>query len=102
MTAPIRRKTRAVTPLFKLGQLVSTPGAMEVLSQPGTDWMVLLMRHATGDWGDLSGDDKRANDLAVQDGDRILSAYDLPTGARIWIITEADRSATTLLLPEEY
>jgi hypothetical protein len=100
MAAPDPRKTRLITPLFKLGQIVSTPGAKEALSQPGADWMALLMRHSTGDWGDLDAEDKRANDDAVMNGDRILSAYNLSTGARIWIITEADRSATRFLLPE--
>jgi len=101
MAAPDPHKTRLITPLFKLGQIVSTPGAKEALSQPGVDWMALLMRHSTGDWGDLDAEDKRANDDAVMNGDRILSAYNLSTGARIWIITEADRSATRFLLPEE-
>ena len=88
---------------FALGQLVTTPGAMELLSQPGTNWISLIRRHRSGDWGDLTGDDKRCNDLATHEGDRILSAYDLPRGlGRVWIITEADRSATTILLPEEY
>ena len=101
MAAPDPHKTRLITPLFKLGQIVSTPGAKEALSQPGTDWMALLIR-ATGDWGDLDAEHKHANDDAVMNGDRILSAYSLSTGARIWIITEADRSATRFLLPEEY
>jgi hypothetical protein len=102
MAAPDPHKTRLITPLFKLGQIVSTPGAREALSQPGTDWMALLMRHSTGDWGDLDAEDNRANDDVVMNGDRILSAYNLSTGARIWIITEADRSATRFLLPEAW
>ena len=59
-------------------------------------------RHASGDWGDLSGEDKQENDFSIKHGFRILSSYKLDTGVAIWIVTEADRSATTLLLPEEY
>jgi hypothetical protein len=61
-----------------------------------------IYRHVQGDWGAVSEDDKRENDRAVQHGDRILSAYTTSTGERLWVITKADRSATTLLLPEEY
>jgi hypothetical protein len=90
-------------PLFALGQIVSTPGAIEALTQEGGDFLEYLTRHVSGDWGDLCDDDKRENELSVKDGLRILSTYRLPrTGAKLWIITEADRSATTFLLPEEY
>ena len=61
-----------------------------------------LHRHVVGDWGDLDGDDRAENELSVQEGFRILSAYHLRDGTKIWIITEADRSSTTILLPEEY
>ena len=61
-----------------------------------------LARHAAGDWGDLDEDDRRLDDLAATLDERILSAYTLTDGTRIWIITEGDRSATTVLLPEEY
>jgi hypothetical protein len=89
--------------LFPLGQTVSTPGALEALSAEGINGLSLLHRHVTGDWGELSDADKRENDLSVKQGFRILSAYKLPrTGVKIWIITEADRSATTFLLPSEY
>ena len=64
--------------------------------------MRFVVRHVTGDWGELDQDDAKANDLAVREGSRILSAYRTARGIRIWIITEADRSATTLLLPQEY
>ena len=95
--------TRLLTPLFSLGQIVSTPGALCALGGEGTGADELLKRHVTGDWGDLSEEDKRENDLSVTEGFRILSAYTLPrTGVKIWVITEADRSATTLLLPDEY
>jgi hypothetical protein len=90
-------------PLFSLGQIVSTPGALEAFMKEGGRMTDLLRRHVTGDWGDLCDDDRRENDLSVKEQLRILSAYTLPqTGVRIWIITEADRSITTFLLPEEY
>jgi hypothetical protein len=62
----------------------------------------LLNRHHAGDWGVVDADDWRANDRALQDGTRLLSVYVLPTGERVWIITEWDRSATTILLPTDY
>lgn len=85
-----------------LGQLVGTPGALDALEEAGVEPAKLLARHQRGDWGDLEEEDKRLNDAAVKEGDRILSAYILPTGVKVWIITEWDRSATTLLLPSEY
>jgi hypothetical protein len=89
--------------LFPLGQIVSTPGAIRALKQENSTGLELLSRHVSGDWGDLCDDDKRENDLSVKEGFRILSAYQLPrTGAKLWIITEADRSVTTFLLPDEY
>ncbi len=89
-------------PLFRLGQIVATPGALEALGSAGISAGELLARHAVGDWGDLTVEDARENDFSVEHGLRILSSYPLPTGAKLWIITESDRSATTLLLPEEY
>lgn len=88
--------------LFSLGQVVSTPGALQALENAGHTASEFLVRHALGDWGNLCDEDKQANDEAVADDLRILSAYKLSGGARIWVITEADRSVTTLLLPEEY
>ena len=89
--------------LFSLGQIVATPGALEALKAEGSNGLELLKRHVSGDWGDLSEDDRRENQLSVKEGFRILSAYRLQrTGVKLWIITEADRSATTFLLPEEY
>lgn len=85
---------------FEVGQLVSTPGAFD-LSIGGVNLASYLNRHMQGDWGDLCAEDKRANDTAVSSGARILSAYQTPLG-KLWIITEADRSVTTFLLPEEY
>lgn len=89
-------------PLFPLGQVVATPGALRVLEERGLSVDPFLARHETGDWGVLSDDDRRENELSVAKGFRILSSYPVGDGERIWIITEADRSATTLLLPEEY
>ena len=85
-----------------LGQVVATPGALSALTEAGIHPFTLLSRHQRGDWGDLGGEDKHSNDLAVAGEERVLSAYTLMTGERIWIITEWDRSATTLLLPSEY
>jgi hypothetical protein len=95
-------------PLFRLGQIVATPGAHEALEKAGQVPFEFIARHAKGDWGELSEEDRRLNDEAVKDGSRILSAYRLKTTAvKIWIITEAEddqghRAATTILLPEEY
>lgn len=89
--------------LFSLGQVVATPGALSALGDEGLDSQALLTRHVTGDWGELSGEDAQENELSLREGYRILSSYKLPrTGVKLWIITEADRSATTLLLPDEY
>jgi hypothetical protein len=94
-------------PLFDLGRTLATPGALAALEEAGQSPPELLLRHIRGDWGDLDEDDKRANDEALKDGSRILSAYILPTKAKVWVITEAkddqgQRAATTLLLPDEY
>ncbi len=89
-------------PRFSLGQVVATPGALEVLQQAERDPAEFIARHITGDWGDLEDEDKQENELSVEQGFRILSAYKLDDNTKIWIITEADRSATTLLLPSEY
>lgn len=95
-------------PLFPLGQVVATCGALE--TAPQERLMASLARHARGDWGCVDPDDAITNDEAVQDGSRILSAYPIDTAKPcagygencLWIITEADRSVTTILLPEEY
>lgn len=86
--------------LFPLGQVVMTPAAMEVVDKV-TIMASLLARHVTGDWGDLNAEDKRENDLSVKEGYRILSAYHVG-GQKVWVITEADRSVTTILLPSDY
>jgi hypothetical protein len=87
---------------FDPGQVVMTPGALEAIRASGDDPLALLFRHVNLDPGDLSPEDVRENELSLQNGWRILSAYRLSDGVRIWIITESDRSSTCLLLPEEY
>ena len=86
---------------FPLGQLMITPGALAALKQSKQTPLPFLYRHVSGDWGDLDAEDQEANDFAVVQGRRILSAYTLNTGVKIWCITEADRSVTTILLPDE-
>ena len=88
-------------PLFELGQIVGTPGALEALLQAQQHPVLFLSRHVTGDWGDIPDEDKDENEFSVARGFRILSAYTLETGVKIWVITEHDRSVTTILLPEE-
>lgn len=87
---------------FALGTVCATPGALRELERAGTTPAQLLLRHVNGDWGDLDDEDKKENELSLREGFRLLSAYVLPTGRKVWLITEADRSATTFLLPEEY
>ena len=99
--------TRQTAPLFPLGTVVATPGALEAIQQAEQSPAEFLDRHVCGDWGDLSEDDREANDVSLRDGSRILSAYHTACGAKIWIITEAadddgQRAATTILLPDEY
>ena len=89
-------------PRFDLGRIVATPGCLRAFEEAGVSPDGYLFRHHVGDWGDLDNEDKAENELSVEQGFRILSAYTLPSGEKIWIITEADRSATTLLLPSEY
>jgi hypothetical protein len=94
-------------PRFHLGQVVATPGALEVIAQGGHSPAEFLDRHVRGDWGRLSAGDRQLNEEALKDGSRILSAYRTRTGSKIWIITEAaddrgQRAATTILLPDEY
>jgi hypothetical protein len=84
-----------------LGKVIATPGAIKLLSGAGDDAFSYLARHATGDWGELCEYDRRQNDVALREGYRVLSSYPVGQG-RVWIITEADRSVTTILLPEEY
>ncbi len=89
------------TPLFPLGRLVATPGALALLAGADEDPAELLARHASGDWGEVPPEDARENELSVREGFRIVSSY--PVGAgHLWIISEADRSSTCILLPHEY
>jgi len=85
---------------FPPGQLVITTNAQAQL--PEADVRRAIARHLAGDWGDCSPEDREANDLALLDGSRLLSVYHTDDGRKFWIITEADRSATTVLLPEDY
>lgn len=92
-----------MTTLFPLGQVVATPDALTELQKNGQTPVEFLARHVSGDWGeDLPKEDARENQRALKNGNRIMSAYTLKDGAKIWIITEADRSVTTVLLPENY
>ena len=87
---------------FRHGQVVATPGALQALQENNDTPLPYLLRHAQGDWGEVDADDWKENDFSLTNGYRLLSAYMLTDGTRIWIITEADRSATTILLPSEY
>lgn len=89
-------------PRFPLGRILATPGAIMACAKAGANPMRFLSRHAAADWGDVRAEDRLANDRALEYGARLLSTYSLPTGQRVWIITEADRSTTTILLPVEY
>ena len=93
MTAPHR---------FPLGQLLTTPAALGALRDAGLAPLALLTRHAAGDWGDLDPEDKQLNERALRGGGRLFSAYRFAAGSKVWIITEADRAATTVLLPDDY
>ena len=88
---------------FPLGRIVATPGALRALEEAGQTPAEFLDRHVEGDWGDaIDDEDKQENEFSVENGLRILSAYTTRSGQKLWIITEADRSLTTLLLPHEY
>ncbi len=90
-------------PKFNLGRIVATPGALEALEESGQSPGDFLERHVQGDWGILDDEDKQLNDQSLIDGSRILSSYTTLKGnTKIWVITEADRSSTCLLLPEDY
>jgi hypothetical protein len=87
---------------FPLGQLVATPGAIQAMQESGQTPDFFLERHVMGDWGEVGAQDWRLNDEALKEGSRILSAYRTLKGKKLWVITEADRSLTTILLPDEY
>lgn len=102
--------TTLESPRFQLGQIFFTPGVIGLIDRLQIDPFELLYRHVCGDWGCLCKEDIKANEAALRCGSRILSAYELVSkdiegteeSVKIWVITESDRSATTLLLPEEY
>ena len=99
-TTPASRQPTRM--LFSVGQVVATPGALDLLDRTSTNAYDLLFRHQHGDWGDVPVEDAMANTEATLIGGRILSSYRLNATERLWIITEADRSSTTLLLPSDY
>jgi hypothetical protein len=86
---------------FSLGLVTATPGAMHLLEKTVTGALPLLARHQSGDWGEIDAEDQRANEEAIEHGWRLFSSYEIAE-SKLWIITEADRSTTTILLPEEY
>ena len=94
--------TNASTVRFELGKTLMTRGAQGALEEAGQAPHEFLQMHERGDWGEVSDDDRQENELSVKEGFRILSAYLTNKGQRIWVITEADRSSTTILLPDEY
>lgn len=103
--------TTQTEPRFELGELCYTPAALEVIQRYQVSPFHLICRHVSGDWGDVCPEDAQTNEEALQQGSRIFSVYVLPpplsegktlSTAKVWIITEADRSVTTILLPEEY
>ncbi len=88
---------------FPLGRVVATPGALAALEEAGTDAVALLRRHAAGDWGVIPICDAKENQRSLRHGWRLLSSYPVgEAGEKVWVITEADRSSTCLLLPSEY
>lgn len=87
---------------FQLGQTVATPGAIELMEQHNVSPVVFLDRHVSGDWGDLDPEDKARNDAALASGEeRLFSSYNVGD-EKLWVITEWDRSVTTILLPSDY
>jgi len=95
-------ETNRLLPKFSLGRIVATRGALEALNQANQNPFEFIEKHQTGDWGELCEEDKRENEFSVRNGFRILSAYRTRNGVKLWVITEADRSATTLLRSHEY
>ena len=88
--------------VLQLGLVVGTPAALAALREAGVDPRELLVRHQGGDWGDLCAADARENERSLKHGWRLLSSYTLRTGAKVWLLTESDRSVTTILKPEDY
>jgi hypothetical protein len=98
----IKAREHGFRATFPLGQVVATPGAITAFQATGQSPLEFLKRHVQGDWGELDAHDVAENEYSLQRGLRLLSVYTLSDGTRFWIITEADRSVTTVLLPEEY
>ncbi|KVU26551.1 MULTISPECIES: hypothetical protein [Burkholderia cepacia complex] len=94
--------THHASPRFKLGRIFATPAALEIITDARVSIIDLLIRHVRGDWGDLSDSDRQQNELSVDARLRLLSSYVLPGGQTVWVITDADRRATTFLLPGDY
>lgn len=92
----------AKAPLFDLGTVVATPGALTALAPYPGLLAGIVARHSHGDWGEVDAHDRQANDEALAHGERLLSAYRTPANETVWVVTEADRSSTCVLLPEEY
>ncbi len=88
-------------PKFSLGRTVATPAAIQFMQENGVDHNKIMARHHFGDWGDLCEEDKQQNEWALINGERLMSSYEFCDGC-VWIITERDRSATTILLPQDY
>ena len=89
-------------PRFRLGQIVATAGALRLLDKHQSTPSEYLLRHVSGDWGSVPPEDAMANEEALKGGLRVLSSYSIGEADKLWIITEADRSVTTLLLPADY
>ncbi len=89
-------------PLFNLGQVVATPAALESIEKAGQAPSDFLDRHVRGDWGDVCQEDAEANEQSLKDGSRLLSSYRTKLNVKLWIISEADRSSSTILLPSDY
>ncbi len=87
---------------FTLGQTVATPGALAAMTESGQSPCEFLRRHISGDWGEVDAEDQQSNEDALLHGERLLSAYRTSIGTKLWVITEADRSSTCILLPNEY
>jgi len=100
----MRRNDNTATSVtsFVLGQTFITPGAEEAIQIAGQTAIEFLRRHMSCDWGEVSEEDAQENEFSLKEGFRLLSAYQTGKGQKLWIITEADRSATTVLLPYEY
>lgn len=101
-TSIMRGSMFAVKSKFSLGQVVATPGALEAMTESGQTADFFLNRHVSGDWGIVDAEDCQANDQALVEGTRLLSAYSTLKGVKLWVLTEHDRSVTTILLPSDY